>query len=325
MYKNATWTGTKEKLQHYRRREPEKTKLYQLVYHGRDELPRVWEDRFQSTYGVLRDEVLITFDEYLNCGLLCHGGARAYCDSCKHSVIIGFSCKKRGVCPSCAAKRAVKFAEHLFEEVLEEVPHKHVVFTIPKRLRAYLRYDRRLYTLLCRAAWQSIKETLSCYRGTPAIVLNVQTAGEALNYHPHLHGLCAGGVFMEDGTFVLVEIDQEALTRHFENYLLSAFVAKELITDEVVREILSQSHSGFNVWVGEPFTDKESSLFVARYVERGPLSLEKLAIQDDIISYTTTDGTAHQFDALEFLALLSSHVPCPYEHKGFIKHWLLRY
>ena len=207
----------------------------------------------------------------------------------------------------------MKFAEHLFDEVLEKVPHKHVVFTIPKRLRAYLRYDRRLYTLFCRAGWQSIKETLSCYSGTPALVLNVQTAGEALNFHPHLHELCASGVFMEDGSFHSQEIDQEALTRHFENYLLSAFVAKELITDEVVREILYQSHSGFNVWVGEPFTDKESSLFVARYVERGPLSLEKLRIQDDIISYTTTGGTAHKFDALEFLALLSSHVPRPYE------------
>jgi hypothetical protein len=50
--------------------------------HGRDELSRVWEDRFQATYGVLRDEVLTTFDEYLNCGLLAHGAARVYCDAC---------------------------------------------------------------------------------------------------------------------------------------------------------------------------------------------------------------------------------------------------
>jgi hypothetical protein len=29
---------------------------------------------------------------------------------------------------------------------------------------------------------------------------------------------------------------------------------------------------------------------VARYIERGPLSLEKLSIQDDIVSYSTNDG-----------------------------------
>ena len=32
--------------------------------HSRDDLERAWEDRFQPTYGVLRDEVLTTFDEY---------------------------------------------------------------------------------------------------------------------------------------------------------------------------------------------------------------------------------------------------------------------
>jgi hypothetical protein len=36
-------------------------------------------------------------------------------------------------------------------------------------------------------------------------------------------------------------------------------------------------------------------------------------MQDDIVTYTTKDGAAHEFDALEFLAALSSHVPKTYE------------
>ena len=88
------WESTKNSLQHYRRRTPEQTQLYRVVYHGRDELPRVWEERFQETYGVLRDEVLTTFDEYLNCGLLAHGAARVYCDTCKHSLLVAFSCNE---------------------------------------------------------------------------------------------------------------------------------------------------------------------------------------------------------------------------------------
>jgi len=65
--------------------------------------------------------------------------------------------------------------------------------------------------------------------------------------------------------------------------------------------------------IGEPFHDQESSQFVARYIERGPLSLEKLSLQDDIVTYTTNDNTAHDFDALEFLALLSAQIPRTYE------------
>ena len=41
--------------------------------------------------------------------------------------------------------------------------------------------------------------------------------------------------------------------------------------------------------------------------------MEKLSIQDDIVTYTTKDGAAHEFDALEFLAALSCHVPKTYE------------
>ena len=51
----------------------------------------------------------------------------------------------------------------------------------------------------------------------------------------------------------------------------------------------------------------------AEQVERAPLSLEKLSIQDDIVTYTTKDGAAHEFDALEFLAQLSCHIPKTYE------------
>jgi hypothetical protein len=63
--------------------------------------------------------------------------------------------------------------------------------------------------------------------------------------------------------------------------------------------------------LGDPFHDKESEQFVARYIERAPVSLEKLSIQDDIVTYTPKDGAAHEFDALEFLAQLSSHILVP--------------
>ena len=339
MYRCNSWESTKSKLQHYRRREPEKSVLYQLVFNLRDELSRVWEERFQPEYGVLRDEVLSTFDDYLNCGLLEHGAARVYCDQCKHSMLVAFSCKKRGVCPSCMAKRAVKFAEHLYAEVLEPVPNRHIIFTIPKRLRSYFRYDRGLNSILFKAAWSSIVEVLGLKNLTPAAALTLQTAGEALNWNPHLHGLLADGLFGSDSTFTQFrEIDLRKLTSRFAEGVLAALLKRELITDNDVAQILSQEFSGFNVWIGDSFQDKESEKFVARYIERGPISLEKLSIsdfakassghhqtkegprrsfseggQDDIVTYTTKDGRAHEFDGLEFLALVSSHIAKPYE------------
>lgn len=259
------WESTKNSLQHYRRRTPEQTQLYRLVYRRRDELPRVWEDRFRATYGVLRDEVLSTLDEYLNCGLLAHGAARVYCDTCKHSLLVAFSCKKRGICPSCGAKR----------------------------LRVYFRYDRRLNNILFQAATTAVHSVLGSDTQIPALILTMQTAGEALNFNPHLHGLLASGTFDASGKFIpLAAVDTNALTRHFENEVLAKLVTRGLITDDDVAQILAQEHSGFGAWVGEQFEEADRTKFVARYIERGPISLEKLTIQDDIITYTTKSDFA---------------------------------
>ena len=263
---------------------------------------------------MLRDEVLQVLDEYLNCGLLEHGAARVYCDSCKHSLLVAFSCKKRGICPSCGMKRAVKFAEHLYHEVLEDVPTRHVVFSILKRLRLHFRYNRKLCDILFKAAWRSLSELLGVDDAELALVLTLQTAGEALNWNPHLHGMLADGVFLEDGTLKpFDEIPLGAIQDRFAELILAEFAKRELITDDVMSQVLSQKHTGFSVWMGDPFQDEQSDKFVARYVERGPLSLEKLSMEDDLVVYTTKDGTTHEFDAGEFLALLSSHIPNTYE------------
>ena len=104
--------------------------MYQLVHEKREELEYCWGEFFQHEYGYLRPEVLKAFDAYLNCGVLEHGAARVYCDNCKHTLLVAFSCKKRGVCPSCGAKRAVKFAEHLYHEVLADSEQRHIVLRV---------------------------------------------------------------------------------------------------------------------------------------------------------------------------------------------------
>lgn len=56
-------------------------------------------------------------------------------------------------------------------------------------------YDRRLNNILFRAAATAMHSVLGSDIQTPALVLTEQTAGEALNFNPHLHGLLADGMF----------------------------------------------------------------------------------------------------------------------------------
>ena len=50
-----------------------------------------------------------------------------------------------------------EFGEWLCSHVLKNVPHRHIVFSIPKILRWYFLYDRDLLSDLNRYAWDSLK------------------------------------------------------------------------------------------------------------------------------------------------------------------------
>jgi len=58
------------------------------------------------------------FRRDLECGILAHGFARARCGQCGHDFLIAYSCKGRGVCPACNARRMVETAAHLADHVM---------------------------------------------------------------------------------------------------------------------------------------------------------------------------------------------------------------
>jgi hypothetical protein len=70
------------------------------------------------------------FRRYLECCILGHGFARASCDQCQHDFLIAFSCKGRGVCPACNARRMVETAP-LARPGFEGAPRCHWRAMIP--------------------------------------------------------------------------------------------------------------------------------------------------------------------------------------------------
>ena len=107
---------------------------------------------------------------------------------CRHEMPLAVSCRGRYFCPSCHAKRVAAFASWLESDVLEPVPHRQYVFTIPKLLRLHFpvtgmchRFDRRLLGLLSACACQSILEMMravvSVPGAVPGMVAAIQTYG----------------------------------------------------------------------------------------------------------------------------------------------------
>nr|WP_238157921.1 transposase zinc-binding domain-containing protein [Klebsiella pneumoniae] len=51
------------------------------------------------------------------------------CEHCRAERLVAFSCKKRGFCPSCGARRMAESARHLVEEVFG--PRRQWVLSFP--------------------------------------------------------------------------------------------------------------------------------------------------------------------------------------------------
>ena len=75
------------------------------------------------------------FEDYLRCGGLEHGFLRVRCDSCHAEHLVAFSCKRRGFCPSCGARRMAESAALLVDEVLPLEPMRQWVLSFPYPLR----------------------------------------------------------------------------------------------------------------------------------------------------------------------------------------------
>jgi hypothetical protein len=166
----------------YRPRHPERTLLYRALAHHFERFLRAYEARFQRGHGYLRGCVEPAVHRYLDCGIFDQGVARVRCPDCRHEFLVAFSCKLRGLCPSCHQKRELLWARWAEDELLEEVPHRQVVFTIPKRLRLFFRYDRTLLGEISGCAWRALKlyftASFDSAGVTPGAIGFIQTTGE---------------------------------------------------------------------------------------------------------------------------------------------------
>ena len=115
------------------------------------------------------------------------------CMSCSLHVPMTATGRTRGVISIGPRER---------QREIRPVPHRHFIFALPKVLRPAFRYRRRLLPKLALCAWKALSTFLRKDTGGDALaaaIVSIQTAGEFLNWHPHLHVLAPAGAFRADG------------------------------------------------------------------------------------------------------------------------------
>lgn len=184
----------------YQRHQPEKPLLYQIIA----QYYPVFKETLEAQGRSLPNYVQREFEEFLTCGRLEHGFLRVGCEECKHERLVAFSCKRRGFCPSCRARRMAESAALLVDDIFPEVPIRQWVLSFPFQLRFLLaRYPELMGKVL-----GIVYRTLSTYQikqagftkstaQTGAVTL-IQRFGSALNLNVHFHMLFLDGVYAED-------------------------------------------------------------------------------------------------------------------------------
>jgi ribosomal protein S27E len=118
----------------YARHRPEETLLYRLVEQHYPAFVVAREAAGRPLPRYVQEE----FAAYLKCGRLEHGFLRVRCEDCHAEKLVAFSCKRRGFCPSCGARRMTDSAAHLSDELLPAKPIRQWVLSLPLALRFLL-------------------------------------------------------------------------------------------------------------------------------------------------------------------------------------------
>ena len=97
----------------YQRHRSEHTLLYHIVERYYPAFTAHLAARGRELPGYVQRE----FEDYLKCGRLEHGFLRVRCDTCHAEHLVAFSCKRRGFCPSCGARRGKPGQRRYFSNI----------------------------------------------------------------------------------------------------------------------------------------------------------------------------------------------------------------
>ncbi|MBT7047421.1 MAG: IS91 family transposase [Gammaproteobacteria bacterium] len=200
----------------HERHRPEKTRLYRIIDRYYPEFRAYMAEQGRSLpYHVQKE-----FDQYLKCGRLEHGFLRVQCSTCHHERLVAFSCKRRGFCPSCGARRMSESAALLVDEVLPHEPIRQLlpwmacsramqellprVLSFPFQLRFLFASRPELMGKALGIVHRAIASHLVKKAGktqktaqTGSVTL-IQRFGSALNLNVHFHMLFLDGVYAKN-------------------------------------------------------------------------------------------------------------------------------
>jgi hypothetical protein len=311
----------------YRPRRPEKTVLFGVI----KKHYRTWRKNLKFP---LPGYVQKTFEKYLDCGNPAKGFAWAYCNCCHTDFMIAFSCKCRGICPSCGALTMVKTAARLVDDLIPAIAIRQWVISFPLRIRHYLLEPGILQHVLEIVVDEIRKTVIAGSRDVPnpkiGAVSFLHNFGATLNVHPHFHLIFSDGIFFTEGDSfklqfqeaILTEWDIRTTQEHIQKRVLKFFERKGRFSNKEVEKMLTHDNSGFSLDASVKINawDRDGLERLIRYCARPCFVSENLRMNGPWIIYRLSKPTHKgrrfvQLDPMEFLDRIAAFIPLPRRHR----------
>ncbi|MDD2805104.1 MAG: transposase [Elusimicrobiales bacterium] len=323
----------------YRARNPLKNPLSRLVLDNLLEF-EAWLKEAPAGKPRPHPSVINSLEKFTECGVLRYGAVRYRCPECGHNVFVAFSCKRRGLCPSCDAKRSAVVVAAALDRLLPPARYRQWVLVIPKRLRYFVNARPDLAGYLSKLLAHEINRYLKQKAaGAPAQLHFVQRFGGALNLHVHIHAVVSDGTFiLETNALGLHRLlfrpvdgpddkELDKIVQAIRRKLLRRLCRLGCLPPEAAEEMLNWENSGFSLHkevVIYP-RNRQGLERLLGYCSRPALSLKRLiyASKSKIVLYRSEqhDGRPEMMtmSPVEFLRRWGLLRPPP--HKNLVHYY----
>jgi hypothetical protein len=261
------------------------------------------------------------------------GGHLEVCTGCGREHPVYNSCRNRH-CPKCQALAQQKWIDARSERILN-VPHFHLVFTLPSELKPLAkRHPAEVYAALFRATSELLLELgRTRLKATLGLTLVLHTWTRDLRFHPHVHVLAtAGGLALDGRRFVHARKDYlfpvEVMGRLLRGKVLDALrrLHRKGAFPELGKRTFGRlmaslaAHKCWVVYAKAPFHRSQHVLsYLGRYTHRvGIANSRLLDVGPGHVTFRTKGKGTATLHPVDFLGRFIQHVLPDSFHK--IRH-----
>ena len=304
---------------------------------GVDDIFRAHGEAYRRDY-VLTPAQTAVMRAIETCRTAALGGHRYVCPNCDYTRPMYNSCRNRH-CPKCQSLTQAKWIESRLDRVLD-VPHFHLVFTLPHEINAIaMRNAAFVYDLLFASASGALLQIAADPEhlgAQPGVTMVLHTWTRDLQLHPHVHAIVTGGGLVPGtdrwlatppGFFLPVFVLAELLRGKVLAGLRMAYdrgdldlggACTKLADAQAFKRLLDGLYAKkWVVYAKRAFGGAEQVVrYLGRYTHRTGISNQRLISMDnEVVRFRTRGDKVANVTPAEFIRRFLLHV-LP---KGFVK------